>query len=85
MTNWPFVWFNIFVYLCAYASAQISGQEEIPMKHNAKKILSLVLASVMMLSLLPLTAYAGEATEKEQATGETAVEKSSAQDTRGGY
>ena len=61
------------------------GQEEIPMKHNAKKILSLVLASIMMLSLLPLTAYAGEATDKEQAAAETAVEKSSAQDTRGGY
>ena len=61
------------------------GQEEIPMKHNAKKVLSLVLASVLMLSLLPLTAYAGEATDKEQATGKTAVEKSSAQDTRGGY
>ena len=55
------------------------------MKHSTKKILSLVLASIMMLSLLPLTAYAGEATDKEQATGETAVEKSSAQDTRGGY
>ena len=55
------------------------------MKHNAKKILSLVLASIMMLSLLPLTAYAGEATDKEQVTAETAVEKSSAQDTRGGY
>ena len=55
------------------------------MKHNAKKILSLVLASVMMLSLLPLTAYAGEATDKEQVTSETAVEKSSGQDTRGGY
>ena len=61
------------------------GQEDIPMKHSTKKILSLVLASIMMLSLLPLTAYAGEATEKEQATAETAVEKSSGQDTRGGY
>ena len=55
------------------------------MKHSTKKILSLVLASIMMLSLLPLTAYAGEATEKEQATGKSNVEKISDQGTRGGY
>ena len=55
------------------------------MKHNAKKILSLVLASIMMLSLLPLTAYAGEATDKEQVTAEGTEVKKSAQGTRGGY
>ena len=55
------------------------------MKHVLKKSLALALALIMVLSLTPLTAYAGEATDKEQATAETAVEKSSAQDTRGGY
>ena len=55
------------------------------MKHNTKKILSLLLASIMLLSLLPLTAYAGEATEKEQVTAEGTVEKICDQGTRGGY
>ena len=53
------------------------------MKHSTKKWLSMLLASIMLLSLLPLTAYAGEATENE--TQESNVEKISGQGTRGGY
>lgn len=52
------------------------------MKHSTKKLLALALALVMVLSLAPLTA---NAEAKEQVTGKTAVEKSSAQGTRGGY
>ena len=55
------------------------------MKHVLKKSLALALALIMVLSLTPLTAYAGEAAEKEQATGEGAAEKSSDPGTRGGY
>ena len=52
------------------------------MKHNTKKLLALALALVMVLSLAPLTA---NAEAKEQVTGESSEEKSSAQGTRGGY
>ena len=51
------------------------------MKHTFKKLLTLVLATIMLVSMLPLSASADGA----QVTSEGTVEKISAQETRGGY
>ena len=51
------------------------------MRRSTKKLLALALALVMVLSLAPLTA---NAEGKEQVTGKSSEEKSSAQGTRGG-
>ena len=55
------------------------------MRHGSKKILTLLLALVMLLGMIPLSAYAFGVEGKEQVTARGNVEKISAQGTRGGY